>query len=354
MALRATYIKKIFEFNFNARTSRGAMNDKTSWFIKLWDDRDPTRFGLGESGPLPGLSIDAGPAFDDMLSEFVNDVNASDENLPLHELWRHPALKSPAILFGVETAYRDLANGGFRKIFNNEFQKGLQIPINGLVWMAPADDMIEQVRKKVEAGFSCIKLKIGALDFSQECDVLRFVRKKFGDTITIRVDANGAFQANNVYEKLERLKQFDIHSIEQPLKKGDAALKAVCQVSPIPIALDEELIGIFSVEEKRELLYSIKPAYIILKPTLHGGFKGCSEWIELAEEQGIGWWITSALESNIGLNAICQFTANYSVTLPQGLGTGAIYANNISSPLTVKNGQIFHDTQRKWDLEPLL
>lgn len=354
MILRASYFKKVFEFGFDARTSRGAMRDKTSWFIKLWNKDNPSRFGIGESGPLPGLSVDADSSFESRLSTLVNDINQSRQELSLSDLLEHPSLKSPAILFGVETAYNDLVSGGVRKIFDNDFIEGKRIPINGLVWMASADSMVEQVKQKIDAGFRCIKLKVGALDFDQECEVLEFMRRQFGNDITIRLDANGAFTRDNAMEKLERLSKYSIHSIEQPLKKGDPGLKDICARSPIAIALDEELIGIDDREEKTSLLYDAKPAYIILKPTLHGGIKGCSEWISVAEQMKAGWWITSALESNIGLNAICQFTAQYHVVLPQGLGTGMIYRNNIPSPLTVSNGHIFHDTSEPWQINAFL
>lgn len=354
MLLRASYLKKVFEFGFDARTSRGAIRDKTSWFIKLWRHDDPSRFGIGESGPLPGLSIDAGPMFEDSIEAFVSDINLSNKPLPISELLKHPSLRSPAILFGVETAYNDLINGGVRKIFDNDFLKGRRIPINGLVWMASADNMVEQVNQKIAAGFRCIKLKVGALDFDQECEVLAFMRKHFGDKITIRLDANGALNSDDAMEKLERLSKYNIHSIEQPLKKGDAALKEICARSPIAIALDEELIGIGESEEKAALLNDARPSYIILKPTLHGGIKGCSSWISIAEHLKTGWWITSALESNVGLNAICQLTAQYPVELPQGLGTGMIYKNNVPSPLTVKDGHIFYDASKRWEFDDLV
>lgn len=354
MILRASYIKKVFEFGFDARTSRGAMRDKTSWFIKLWNQDDPSRFGIGESGPLPGLSVDADPLFESRLETLVNDINQSHQQLPLAELLKHPSLRSPAILFGVETAYNDLITGGARKIFDNDFLKGKRIPINGLVWMASADNMVKQVNEKIAAGFRCIKLKVGALDFEQECEVLEFMRKHFGNEITIRLDANGAFTRDNAIEKLERLSKYNIHSIEQPLKKSDPGLKEICERSPIAIALDEELIGIDDPEEKNSLLCDTNPAYIILKPTLHGGMRGCREWISIAEQLKAGWWITSALESNIGLNAICQFTAQYPVVLPQGLGTGMIYKNNIPSPLTVADGHIFYDATMSWQVDGFL
>jgi L-alanine-DL-glutamate epimerase-like enolase superfamily enzyme len=217
--------------------------------------------------------------------------------------------------------------------------------------MGELDFMMRQIQEKIGQGFQCIKLKVGSLDFEQECDVIRSIREQYSpEDITIRLDANGAFQPDEAMFKLERLSDYHIHSIEQPIQVGQPELERLCQHSPIPIALDEELIHCESTHSKRELLNRIRPSYIVLKPTLHGGFSGCQEWIELAENQGIGWWITSALESNIGLNAICQFTTNYRNPLPQGLGTGAIYQNNIESPLCVANGHIFLDNSKTWDM----
>ena len=258
----------------------------------------------------------------------------------------------PSIRFGVETAFLDLLNGGKRVIYDNSFIKGKKIPINGLIWMGDMDFMMNQINQKIAEGFSCIKLKVGGLDFDRECDTLQYIRKRyFRDDITIRLDANGAFKIDDVLYRIEQLAKYKVQSIEQPIKPGQEEMEELCRKSQIPIALDEELIGKNTLEEKRELLERLKPQYIILKPSLHGGFAGCKEWIELAEMNSIGWWITSALESSIGLNAICQFTSNYSITLPQGLGTGSIYSNNISSPLRVEQGSIFYSGE--FDPDPL-
>ena len=260
----------------------------------------------------------------------------------------------PAIRFGVETAWLDLHHGANRIIFQNDFLSGKPIPINGLIWMGESDEMVRQIHKKVVQGFRCIKLKIGGLDFEVECDVLREIRAHYPSSeITIRLDANGAFHPAEALTKLHRLSKFDIHSIEQPIKEGQAEMQSLCKKSPIPIALDEELISHHLIDSKRKILEEIQPHYIILKPSLHGGIGGCEEWIDLATRMGIGWWITSALESNIGLNAICQYTASHQLSLPQGLGTGAIYQNNIDSPLTVSDGQIFLDNSKTWNLESL-
>lgn len=362
MALQATFVRKTFHFGFKARTSRGLMRDKNSWFIRLWDDRDPSVVGLGECGPLPGLSIDARPDFEEVLQatlQAINDKQLSAEELsgtaflPPHVAEAVP-VEFPAILFGLETAWIDLRHGGKRQLWQNSFSAGQPIPINGLIWMGDLDFMMNQINQKIAQGFTCIKLKVGGLDFDRECDVLEYIRKRYyKEDITIRLDANGAFKIDEALFKLTELAKFKIQSIEQPIKPGLEVMEELCRKSPVPVALDEELIGV-KAGEKEALLNRLKPQYIILKPTLHGGLSGCADWIATAERLGVGWWITSALESNIGLNAICQFTANYSITIPQGLGTGAIYTDNIPSPLVAEHGKIFHDPQRPWDANDLM
>jgi o-succinylbenzoate synthase len=360
MALQADFFKRIFKFNFKARTSRGVMEDKTSWFIKLWDDINPERYGLGECAPLPGLSLDDTPDFENVLSSVVQR---------LCELKRHTTFQQfgastfqrlketvppgfPSITFAVETAYLDLLQGGKRIIFRNDFLKGKAIPINGLIWMSDRDSMMEQVREKIEHGFRCLKLKVGALDFDRECELLERIRKDYaGRGITLRLDANGAFRPDEALSKLNALSKYEIHSIEQPIQAGLGEMAEVCAKSPIPIALDEELIRHQDADSKKQLLQKVKPAFIVLKPTLHGGLSGSTQWIELAEASNIGWWITSALESNIGLNSICQFTANYPIRIHQGLGTGSIYENNIECPLKVENGAISFDPAKVWNVE---
>ncbi|HEY9004556.1 MAG TPA: o-succinylbenzoate synthase [Ohtaekwangia sp.] len=352
MALQASYQKKVFQFNFKARTSRGLMRDKISWFIAVWDDANPNLKGIGECGPLPGLSPDDRPDFEQVLQDVLNKLSShSLQHFNTSTLQHLVPSGFPSIIFGLETALLDLQNGGKRLIFDNDFTKGKSIPINGLIWMGDLDFMLHQLSDKVAQGFTCIKMKVGGLNFDREMDVLEYMRKRFyREQLTIRLDANGAFKTDEVLFRLEELSRFKIHSIEQPIKQGQPEMEELCRKSPIPIAFDEELIGIEGEEAKRKLLTRLKPAYIILKPTLHGGLQSCREWISLAESAGIGWWITSALESSIGLNAICQFTANYPVTLPQGLGTGAIYEDNIPSPLRVKKGEIHYDDSLAWDL----
>jgi o-succinylbenzoate synthase len=353
MALQATVTKKAFEFNFVARTSRGRMKDRVSWFIKLWDDRNPLVFGLGECGPLPGLSIDDTPDYELVLNRVAEQVSALKAGpASLQDAAVLVPAGYPSILFGLETALLDLKNGGRRVIFDNSFIASKPIPINGLVWMGDLDLMLQQASLKIEAGFRCIKIKVGGLNFEKECDILHYIRRKYyREEITLRLDANGAFKTEEALYKLYDLSKFRIHSIEQPIKPRQPELEELCRKSPIPIALDEEMIGIESAEAKKELLTKIKPRYIIVKPSLHGGIRGSQEWISLAESLNIGWWITSALESNIGLNAICQLTANYPVTLPQGLGTGSLYENNVESPLEVKKGELVYNPKLSWNLE---
>jgi o-succinylbenzoate synthase len=326
------------------------MRDKTSWFIKITDG-DSNTFGIGEAGPLPGLSVDSIPDFEDKLATIVDSFNAAHYSSVSWEVVRDFIPKEfPSVIFAFETALLDLANGGRRILFDNDFVKGKRIPINGLIWMGDMDFMMGQISIKISEGFSCIKLKVGGLDFDRECDVLHYIRKRyFRENIEIRLDANGAFKVDDVLYKLEQLTKFGIHSIEQPIKVGSPHLEELCRKSPIPIALDEELIGRHDTNEMEELLDKIKPQFIILKPMLHGGMRRCQDWIKLAEQRKIGWWLTSSLESSVGLNAIAQFTASYETLLPQGLGTGKIYENNFESPLEVSKGLIFHNPKVKWD-----
>ncbi len=357
MALKASFHKKTFHFSFQARTSRGSMTQKDSWFLKLWDDQNPEITGIGEVGPLPGLSPENAEIVEEQLNGLKIRLMADRIRLTslqeVHSYIQSSHLSS-SVIFGLETAVLDLAQGGVRQIFDNQFMKGNPIPINGLIWMGGLDFILQQVSIKIYDGFSCIKLKVGGLNFEKELDILQFIRRKyFRDTIAIRLDANGAFKPDVALYKIEECARFEIQSIEQPLKPGSSGLPELCKQSPIPIALDEELIGVQGKENKIRLLERIRPPFIILKPMLHGGLLSCEEWIALAEERGTGWWITSALESNIGLNAIAQFTANYPVVLPQGLGTGSIYSDNIISPLEVAKGSLCYNHQEIWDLSGL-
>lgn len=350
MSLRVSIAKRILEFNFDARTSRGAMSDKPSWFVRLEDETNPGVFGIGECGPLKGLSVDAVPDFEDRLFSIATEINTA--NRQRTDIPDCIPSDLPSVVFGFETALLDLRNGGRRVIYESDFLRGTPIPINGLIWMGDAEFMVDQIRQKIEAGFRCIKLKIGGLDFDRECDILSFIRSAYGEEdLVLRLDANGAFKTEDALSKLGELARFNIHSIEQPIRQGLDEMEEVCRKSPIPVAFDEELIGVNTGSARSALLSRLSPRYVVLKPTLHGGLSGCADWIAKADSRGIGWWITSALESSIGLNAICQFTALQNIDIPQGLGTGAIYSNNISSPLTVKDGSIFIDENRRWSID---
>ncbi len=357
MSWQADFFSRTFDFRFEARTSRGRMTQKKSWFLRLWDDREPERVGVGECSLLSGLSPENPENIESQLAALANALRAMPAEaalFPFGEL-RNFAEKrlaignSPALLFAFETALLDWQLGGKRHIFPNAFVQGEAIPINGLIWMGGLDAMLQQIEIKIRDGFTTIKMKVGGLDFEKECDILQYVRRKyFRDQITLRLDANGAFKKGDARYKLNQLARFEIHSIEQPVPVGSPEWKDLCRQSPIPIALDEELIGVADRHHKEELLDRIQPQYIILKPSLHGGLSGCAEWIDVAKARGIDFWMTSALESNIGLNAIAQFTAGYAPTLPQGLGTGGLYHNNWESPLVVDAGQIRYDATLPW------
>jgi o-succinylbenzoate synthase len=359
MSLRASFFKKTFHFRFDARTSRGTIKERHSWFIKVWEESNQECFGIGECGPLPGLSLEADTEV--MVKKIIDQINEQKIEIPISRdlkslstfiLGNFESLENhPAIFFSLETALLDLLNGGSRTLFQNDFIKGQAIPINGLIWMGGMDFMLQQVEIKIQDGFRCIKLKVGGLDFEKECDILQYIRRKyFRLDITIRLDANGAFKQDDVLYKLKELSKFTIHSIEQPIKTKSDYLPELCRISPIPVALDEELIGVTDRVSKERLLNQCKPTHIILKPTLHGGLQSCSEWIEIAESRNIGWWLTSALESNVGLNAIAQFASNYAIKIPQGLGTGAIYDDNFEALLKVDKGLLMHYPRQDWQI----
>lgn len=356
MALDFEIVPYTLVFKFDAKTSRGSLKEHKTWFIKVWDSTNPRIEGHGECAPFEGLSIDDIPDFDDRLRAGLRKIEGAMPPRSIEQIERYVDYidKSlPSVRFGLETALRDLYYGGKMKIFDSKFyDKHRSIDINGLVWMGDKDTMLDRLELKIMSGFECVKLKIGGIDFIDELDIIRDARDMIDrDDLYIRVDANGAFDESNVYEALEELAKLDVHSIEQPIKPGQRKLMAeLAATSPVPIALDEELIGIHGFEEKKKLLEEIMPSYIVLKPTLLGGFRATAEWIELAEQLKIEWWVTSALESNIGLNAICQFTSQYDLKIPQGLGTGELYTNNIPSPLTMLNGCIFLDKDKHWYL----
>ncbi|MDN5214210.1 o-succinylbenzoate synthase [Fulvivirgaceae bacterium BMA12] len=354
MTLHFHQKKHTLNFKFKAGTSRGSLTSRDSYYVFLTDKQQGIQ-GIGEASPLKLLSIDDR----DDLAALIQEFGLHFINIPVptqaKEIYELVATtvppELPSLRFAFETALLDLLNGGKRILFNNNFSHAqAPIPINGLIWMGDEKFMMDQVQAKLDAGFNCIKMKIGAIDFEKELAILSFIRSRYTkEQITLRVDANGAFTAAEAPDKLRRLAALDIHSIEQPIQAGQLmAMGDLCQQQILPIALDEELIGISGRKDKLNLLEAIRPQYIILKPTLLGGFLSTMEWIEVAALLGIGWWITSALESNIGLNAICQFTAQYPVQLPQGLGTGQLYTNNIESPLEVRRGQIFYNLEQQW------
>lgn len=314
---------------------------KDTYFIVVTDGE---RFGVGECALFRGLSSDDTADYERVLADLCDKINIiSDE-----ELRNYPSIK-----FGLETALNGLKTGDPFTIYDTSWSKGEgKIRINGLIWMGDKRIMIQRVKEKLNRGFSCLKLKIGGVSFEEELDILRNIRREYSTTdLELRLDANGAFSHKDALERLNRLSEFSIHSIEQPIMAGQIEQMAkICNQSPIAIALDEELIGVNNVNEKKKLLEIIGPQYIILKPALCGGFSGSEEWIKEAEELGIRWWATSALESNVGLNAIAQWCYSKKVTIPQGLGTGQLYTNNIQSPLHLSGEDLCYDPNRYWDL----
>jgi o-succinylbenzoate synthase len=340
--VKATYHKYILNFKKPSGTSRGVLTQKETWFIVLEKDG---KKGIGECGILRGLSCDDRPDYEEKLSWTCNNIHLGKD-----QLWEK-LIEFPSIQFGIEMAFQSLESENPFVLFPSKFTSGEKaITINGLVWMGDEQTMKQQIEEKIAQGFHCIKLKIGAIDFDKEMDLLRFIRANFDEnTIEIRVDANGAFSEDDALVKINQITGFKLHSIEQPIQKNHTDTMAVlCKSTPIPIALDEELIGVFGVEEKTALLQKIKPQYIILKPSFVGGFRGTLEWIAIAEKLNIGWWITSALESNVGLNAIAQFTFLQNNSMPQGLGTGGLYTNNFDCPLEVVNGKLWYQKEKDW------
>ncbi len=334
-------------FKQPAGTSRGIYTEHKIWLLRMTDDLIPNQYGWGEVAPLPKLSCDDIPDFEDMLYKTCKEFNGKIDYNALKEY--------PSILFGLECALDDF-NAHHCPLYNTPFAKGEEsITINGLIWMGSYEEMKHRIEEKLSAGFHCIKIKIGAIDFEKEYSLLSQIRSDFSaKEITLRVDANGGFSPQEAMEKLDRLAKFDIHSIEQPIKAGQWSTMAdLCKNTPLPIALDEELIGVNQTAKKEQLLDTIKPQYIILKPTLHGGKHGSEEWIDLAKERGIGYWITSALESNIGLMHIAQWASQFHLTIPQGLGTGGLYVNNIETPLKLSGENLWYIPDEKFTRFPI-
>ena len=335
------------KFKFEAGTSRGVLNDKKSWIVKITNG---SKIGYGEIAPLKGLSIEGYEDFDVKLFSQLKEFVANDFSLGKLNI-------SSSTRFGLETALQTLSCDSPFKISDNNFiNNQKKIRINGLVWMGSKEFMLKQIDDKIDQGFTCIKMKIGAINFEEELSILKSIRNKYTSSrLTLRVDANGAFKFDEAKHVLNILSDLDIHSIEQPIEQAQINLmKELCKLDKkCGIALDEELIGLENTQEKIHLLDTTKPQYIILKPTLHGGISGTKEWIKLAEDRNINWWITSALESNIGLNAVSQIASEYNPKTYQGLGTGSLYHNNISAPLTLDGEHIFYDQKKEWDLSKL-
>lgn len=334
--------ERTLHFKQPAGTSRGVYTTRQSYYLTITDDNCPGIKGVGECATLPDLSCDAVPEYNKILKDICLMVEQTGK-IPYDILRPYPSM-----LFGLEAAFAQLDANGSARLYDTPFARGEEgITINGLVWMGTFEEMYSRLETKLKAGFHCVKLKIGAIDFDKELDLIKHIREAFDkDTIELRVDANGGFTPDNAMERLEALAQYDIHSIEQPIKQHQwKDMARLCKETPLPIALDEELIGVNVKSMKEYLLDSIRPQYIILKPSLHGGMYGCDEWIQLAKERGIGSWITSALESNIGLNAIahyCAKTYGPSVSMPQGLGTGQLFTDNIDMPLVVDGDKIWY------------
>ena len=341
--MKAHYKKHILEFKTPSGTSRGILKTKEAWFIVLENNGE---FGVGECGMLRGLSIDDRPDFEQTLQWVCANIHLGEQHL-------YDALTEfPSIQMGLEIAFKSLAAHDPFQIYPSAFTKGeASIAINGLIWMGDKAFMSKQITTKLNEGFGCIKMKIGAINFDTELALLKSIRQEFSASeIEIRVDANGAFNPKNALEKLKQLSDLDLHSIEQPIavKQWDQ-MAYLCEKTALDIALDEELIGVFSNQDKQALLQHIKPQYIILKPSFIGGFKGSDSWIELSQANNVQWWITSALESNVGLNAISQYTFTKNSTLPQGLGTGSLYTNNIASALQITKGTLCYNPTKKWN-----
>lgn len=342
--MRAAYTPYSLDFITPGGTSRGILHKKDTYFLKIWDEANPAQYGIGECALFKGLSAEDNDTYESKLAELCDNIEA-DTATDLSEY--------SSILFGFETAILDYTHGCQRICFPSPFTEGkTRVLINGLVWMGSKDEMIRRIDAKIEAGFRTIKLKIGAIDFDSEVEMIRHIRNRYSrETLEIRVDANGGFTPENALERLNVISKFGIHSIEQPIKAGQwGKMALICKGSPIPVALDEELIGITNPLTMMELLKAIAPHYIILKPSLMGGFSGSTEWLRMAAQFNIGGWITSALESDIGLNAIAQWVSTLDVKIPQGLGTGQLFSNNIPSPLCQEKDYLTYDANKKWEI----
>ncbi|WGH75932.1 o-succinylbenzoate synthase [Tenacibaculum tangerinum] len=343
--IKASYHKYLLNFKQASGTSRGVLRTKETWFLLLEKEG---KKGIGECGLFRGLSADDTPEYEKKLQWVCTNIN-SDLDFLLAELAQFPSIQ-----FGLEQAFLSLKNENPFELFPSEFTEGKQqIAINGLIWMGEKAFMQQQIKDKLQQGFTTIKMKIGAIDFDTEIALLQSIRNEFSSKeIELRVDANGAFLPENALQKLQRLAELELHSIEQPIKQGQwQEMASLCEKTPLPIALDEELIGVFSTKEKEQCIATIQPQYIILKPSLVGGFKGSNEWIQIAANHNARNWITSALESNVGLNAIAQWTYTLHNPLPQGLGTGSLFTNNFDSPLEVMHGNLHYNKNKHWNFK---
>ena len=330
--------ERLLHFKQPAGTSRGVYTERRLWLVSI---SDGDAVGVGECAPLLDLSCDAlePHIYNKVLRDFCNQMEQTGE-IPYEAMRDYPSM-----LFGLETAMLNLRRGNC--LFDTSFARGeVGIPINGLVWMGSYEEMLKRLEEKLKLGFRCVKLKVGAIDFDKELDLVKRIRERFSHReVELRLDANGGFTPDEALYRLELLSQYAIHSIEQPIKQKQwAKMAELCRDAPLPIALDEELIGVNDPVAKRQMLRIIKPAYIVLKPSLHGGMMGCREWIDIAREEGVGSWITSALESNIGLNAIAQFCSDVygdAISFPQGLGTGQLFTDNIPMPLEIRGDKLW-------------
>ena len=340
-------VAKTLHFKQPAGTSRGIYTHRKVWYLLVEDDQK--NIGVGECAPLPLLSCDDLPTYEEVL------YNCCKQLALTGQVDREALEVYPSILMGIETVLQHLQQLQQKALtlWDSPFSRSKTgIYINGLIWMGNYETMKQRIEEKMEAGFHCIKLKIGAIDFQQELRLLELIRTHFTPSqIELRVDANGAFSPAEAKNRLQALAQFSIHSIEQPIAAGQwEEMAELCATTSLPIALDEELIGIHGYAQKKRLLQQIAPQYIIIKPTLHGSFYGAKQWIDLAKKQAIPYWVTSALESNLGLNAIAQWCATMPSNLPQGLGTGLLFTDNIEMPLTIRGEQLYYTATRPIDV----
>ncbi len=341
--LKTDYKKYILEFIEPGVTSRGVLLHKLSWLLWIWDDKAPEIKGVGEISIISGLSPELEDDVETALIQLKNDTDNIIKN------YQQFFEQKPAVKFGIEIALRDLHRGGKSLLFPSDFTEGKNgVKINGLIWMGTIDEMQNRIKQKIENGFTCIKIKVGSQNFEHELDLLKQIRQKYNETdLQIRLDANGAFSPDEALKKIDQLSEYKIHSIEQPIKAGQwAQMSNICRNTNIPIALDEEFIGIYG-QNRFNMLDAIMPQFIVLKPALLGGLCDTAQMVLSAAKRSIGWWVTSALESNVGLNAIAQWAYLNAYNIPQGLGTGNVFKNNFESQLYLKGDTICFDPSKK-------